>query len=402
MNEEHNNNQNDNLSMPFYTAPVASDGSTTEVNYNPPVATPPPVQPAPQPVQQPVQQAVQTTEQSIIPEKYKQQPVTPQGFTPGTVSEYAKDESLVVDDSDRLVKAFIGKNYDKFLTKSFSWPYFFFGMNYLLYRKMYAKAIILSTVSVALGLILQLIFPLLIGICAVPPVIIMFLYTFKVNSSYYYFANKKVKKIEYAHPELDKDQLEKLCASKGGGSILNYLLGSIIYSFAMSIVGGIVTFIVVMVLMANGPTYKGEDFAKENFDIDAFTYTLPESYEKDETNEIEHVYNYLEKKKTVCHFSMDKLADYKSAEKLSEEFLKYGNENLMDKNEDKYKQRDNFKGTGNEWYVIEKGDNLRYYFGEINEEEVYLITLTSDTNDYSVTSKCFIDAETFIGSLKTR
>jgi hypothetical protein len=214
-------------------------------------------------------------------------------------------------------------------------------------------------------------------------------------------SNKKVKKIEYANPNLDNAQLEKLCASKGGGSILNYILGSIIYSFAMSIVGGIVAAIVMIVLAANGPTYKGEDFAKEKFDLDTYEYVMLDTYSKDETKESEYVYYYKEKNKNVCSINIDKLADYKSAEKLSEEFLKYNNEQITDKNEYKYKQQDNFKGTGNEWYVITKGDELRYYFGEL-DEEVFLITLKSDTNDYSVTSKCFSDAESFIGSLKTR
>ena len=53
------------------------------------------------------------------------------------VKELTDTNTMINIDDDSLIKLFIGNNYNKIVSLKFSFPTFFFGPLYLLYRKQY-------------------------------------------------------------------------------------------------------------------------------------------------------------------------------------------------------------------------------------------------------------------------
>ena len=63
------------------------------------------------------------------------------------------------NDDEELLKAFIGKNYEKITTKSFNYPGFFFNSLYMFYRKMFGLGFLSSIIiSIILTLVLNFVF----------------------------------------------------------------------------------------------------------------------------------------------------------------------------------------------------------------------------------------------------
>ncbi len=141
--------------------------------------------------------------------------------------------------NEDLLKAYIGKNYDKITGKGFNWAAFLFGGFYMFYRKMYLYGFILMVFldSVCiyfmkvseLSLMVQL-FILLFYLI----VIVIVGSTF--NAMY---LNKSVNKITELQNSISKDKLLEKCKKTGGTSLLVAIVLTIILS-------GLASFIAVM------------------------------------------------------------------------------------------------------------------------------------------------------------
>ena len=136
---------------------------------------------------------------------------------------------------EELLKAFIGKNYDKITTKTFNFAGFFFNSLYMFYRKMFLYGIILAIINI---LILNIIKNNII-IILLDVVIGLF-----VNKIYLYNANKKIAKIKFENQLKTTEELKNICSSKGGTSGKNIFLGIVstfgiafIISLIMTMVG---------------------------------------------------------------------------------------------------------------------------------------------------------------------
>ena len=124
--------------------------------------------------------------------------------------------------NDELLYPFVGKNYEKFVTKNFNFAAFFFSIAYLLYRKMYGFTFIIMVVSLLISYFVKnpiylagasFALSLVLGIIA--------------NKRYISFCNNKIINIKQKYPHYDKDQLIAICKKKGGTSVLSVFFGFI-------------------------------------------------------------------------------------------------------------------------------------------------------------------------------
>lgn len=136
---------------------------------------------------------------------------------------------------DELLRAFIGKNYEKITTRTFNFAGFFFKTFYMLYRKMFLYAILLFLVNlVVLNLIDNFIVTLAFNVAV----------GFLVNRIYLFYAKKKIDKIKIQNKQKDINELKSICSAKGGTSVGKIFLGllaelgiTLVVLFAMFAVG---------------------------------------------------------------------------------------------------------------------------------------------------------------------
>ena len=138
-----------------------------------------------------------------------------------------------------LLEIFIGKNVSKITKAGISWPSFFLGPVYLLYRKMYlygiAVWVILAISSMFLPSFVSIIYFAIgaaIGI--------------KFNAYYMKHAQEQIAKIKRENSSISHEQLVLMCSKKGGTSIIATLLPGVLF-FA------IIVIMVILQLSSSGP-----------------------------------------------------------------------------------------------------------------------------------------------------
>ncbi len=113
---------------------------------------------------------------------------------------------------EELIKAYIGKNYEKISQKSFSLPAFFLTSIYLLYRKLYIYTLILIIGSIVLSFI-----PL---ISLISSLLISIVLGLKFNEIYLEEVKRKVEIIKLENKTATKEELLDICSKKGGTNIV--------------------------------------------------------------------------------------------------------------------------------------------------------------------------------------
>ena len=155
---------------------------------------------------------------------------------------------------EELLKAFIGKNYDKITTKPFNFAGFFFTVFYMFYRKMFLYGTILAIAHMVIlcivnSIIVTIIFIIAMGLLA--------------NKIYLYYSKKKIIKIKLQNPQKNINELKDICSKKGGTSILILILG-ILDVLAIIIITSI---IIVSVGIGNGIKSLSNNFNNLNITV---------------------------------------------------------------------------------------------------------------------------------------
>lgn len=141
-------------------------------------------------------------------------------------NNYKEENSANILNDDELLRAFIGKNYDKITTKKFNFAGFFFTGLYMCYRKMFAYGILTFLLSIIVINISNLPY-LIFGVGAVVGCF--------VNKIYLNYAQKKIISIKAKNQGKSGEELIRICTSKGGTSIGKMFLGFIV-QFAVAII----------------------------------------------------------------------------------------------------------------------------------------------------------------------
>ena len=134
------------------------------------------------------------------------------------------DNNNVIDDYS-LIDAYIGKNADKLRIGNFSGNTFFFGMMYVLYRKMW----LLGITWLVLSMIINKFLPSYAGFLTGALNLTVSL-TFK--SMYLKHVKEEVEKIKATNPEKTPEQLLEICRKKGGTTIVPVIIACLLYAIA--------------------------------------------------------------------------------------------------------------------------------------------------------------------------
>ncbi len=130
---------------------------------------------------------------------------------------------------DILIDNFIGKNVNKILTKSFSFPAFFFGPIYMLYRKLYLYGFALWVFNIIMAYFLPS-FYMYINIGVSIALALIF------NKLYLNHAHEEISKIKQSTAGLSIDAIVLECRRKGGTNKLIPIVFGIIYLIYYSFV----------------------------------------------------------------------------------------------------------------------------------------------------------------------
>lgn len=170
------------------------------------------------------------------------------------------------EENKELLKAYIGKNYEKITTKKFNFAGMFFGAFYMFYRKMFGYATIvflinLTILNVIKSSLLNLITFLLVGIF--------------VNDIYVKYANKKINNIKSKNLSKNIDELKSICANKGGTSLGYLFLGIITEIFIAIIITLIMALFNISTIL--GQIIKIPNLKDWNTTVDTNNSTLVEN-----------------------------------------------------------------------------------------------------------------------------
>lgn len=119
-------------------------------------------------------------------------------------------ESLTNED---YLKAYIGNNYEKIIKRNGSLWTFLFGYSYLLYRKMWASALLLMLFYILLYNNLEA------NLAYLCHQLVSLILTFSFKTLYVQRSQKKIEQIKVRNSEKTNEEILEICKKKGGTSI---------------------------------------------------------------------------------------------------------------------------------------------------------------------------------------
>lgn len=130
--------------------------------------------------------------------------------TNNTHEDQYKYSQAYSNTEENSLKAYIGKNYEQLKQPRFSFPAFFLGGYYLIYRKIYLYGFLLLLLNISILFLPELIFILFF---------VNIIVATNFNKLYYSFATKKVDNLKRKNENKSTRELVELCKQKGGTSI---------------------------------------------------------------------------------------------------------------------------------------------------------------------------------------
>lgn len=287
------------------------------------------------------------------------------------------NKSFVTNNSnndEELLKAYIGKNYEKITNNKFNFSAFFFNAFYLCYRKMALLGILVFTINAILCFfvnpLLSIVFNIVIGA------------TF--NKLYLKKAGKKINKIKSDNLNATGDTLIALCTDKGGVSIVRIILGSFVII--------VIAFITVMIaVMMGAVTIFGnlfKDFADKTADglngnyngvliydssvniKDEFSIT-PVGPFQDESEEYSYEYKFENEEGARvfkdCSFSLNAVQGFSDGSTLVKQMSEYDSDNITDNLSTQVLNDINWT-----WFSKTNGIGTTYYYGTTKNNKAYL------------------------------
>lgn len=275
---------------------------------------------------------------------------------------------------EELLRAFVGKNYEKLTIKSFNFAGFFFTTFYMFYRKMYGYAILmflldLVVLNVIKMTIVTLAFNVIVGLL--------------VNKLYISFARKKIRKIKINNTYKSADELRDICTVKGGTSVGSIFLGLLleiviaigaviimgIFGLASGFGGLISSFANGLNFSSNG-TYDGMIMTDTSVNIaNEFSITVPGKFEN-ESSDYEYEYNYSSGNGIFdkCKVTMSVPEGYSNAENLINQMSLY----YVDDNPTEV-TKTNINNIDWYWFSLNDGFGETYYYGTSKNNKVFLL-----------------------------
>ena len=263
---------------------------------------------------------------------------------------------------EKYIEAYIGKNYDKIMNSSFSWPTFLISIIYFFYRKLWLYAIIYYIISFIITLIFDTIFKMP-TITSLISVIYSFIVAKKFKDLYLYKINRDIKKIRMSTND-EKEILEKI-KKKGGVSNIALIISIVIYSVIL-----IISYKEEYERISNILNNTG-DITEEK--VTNIQYNVPEGFVNNYESNTYSSYKYTDEEND-CNFIIQTMNN------------NYDNEETYLKNV--------YQANNIESIVI--NNNTWYYF---NEENTYIYALIYEDKLYTLNYYINIDSGVCSSSL---
>lgn len=258
---------------------------------------------------------------------------------------------------EELIKEYVGKNYEKIKNSKFSWPTFFLGPLYFLYRKLYIYAIIWTLIILIFGILSPaLTFFIQIGLSIAFPK----LYLDK--------AKRKVIEIQKFNKNLSKEDIIKLCRKTGK---VNIILPALIITSIVGMISLIITVVIEEIKQEEIITNQTQT------KIDSLEYKIPEGFKAENYNTDNYKSYTYKKDYNYCRISFSTINKY--VYENNEQYLKVG---LTEK--EKAIPTDIKTINGKNWLHLNIVDNYfkeDYYVLEDNSKYYKLNTYDNNTTD---------------------
>lgn len=283
---------------------------------------------------------------------------------------------------ETLEKAFIGPNYDKIKQEKFSFPAFFFGFYYLLYRKMWLYTLAWITIIILASIfiseymiVLNVGMSILIGIF--------------FNKFYIKHVSKKIDKIKANNQDKTQEELLKICKKKGGNSPLAIVI--VIFAFIIILTALVTIFSISKFskFITNDTIYS----RKDNYQIEELSYEVPSQYSLSNYS----TDTYKNYKKTnedeYCRLSISSHGTY--SYKTEEEYLK---KSVYASVGDKVSDIQTITINNNDWKLItvEKEYKTSYTYVILYKDKIYEVEYEIQKDS----DTCSTDYKTFLNTLR--
>lgn len=292
---------------------------------------------------------------------------------------YNYNYSNITDET--LEEAYVGPNYEKIKKGRFSIAAFFFGIYYLIYRKMWLYALgWLALIIAGNILISEYVSILSLGIFIAAGI--------GFNKLYMQHVKKKIEKLKDQYSNRSKEELLKICKEKGGVSV-----GGVIFIFFLIFTIAIIA-IVVLSISELGDSFNFDNNsikAKDNNKIGELSYEAPSGYELSKYSS--ESYKSYSSDKDYCNFSIQTRETY--SYKTEEEYL---NNTVYASIGDKVSEVQTKTINNRDWKLItvENDIIITYHYAILFKDKIY-------EAEYYVRKEndnCQVDYEQFMNTLR--
>lgn len=248
---------------------------------------------------------------------------------------------------EKYIEAYIGKNYDKIMNSSFSWPTFLVSIIYFFYRKLWLYALIYYIINFLITLMFDSIFNMS-TITSLISIIYSFIVAMKFKDLYLYKINRDIKKIRMSTNN-EEEILEKI-KKKGGVSNIALIIALVVY-----LVVFIITFKEEYERISNILNNIG-DITEEK--VTNIQYNVPEGFVNNYESNTYSSYKYTDEEND-CNFVIQTMNNT------------YDNEEAYLKNVYQANNIESIVINNNTWYYFNE-DNT-YIYALIYEDKLYTL-----------------------------
>ncbi len=280
-----------------------------------------------------------------------------------------------------FIDAYIGKNKEKIKTNKFSFPTFFFGIWYLLYRKMWLFSIIwLTIICIFNCLDLDYTEIILLVICL--------FFALLFNKLYLRKANRKVQKIRNKYKDKSNEDLIKLLKKSGGTTVVPIVITIclIVISFF------IILTVSIYQIMEEKVTDKFK-FQEQYHDNDyELNYLLPKQFELKTNSSYYQNYSYVGDS-SYCTVTIKNIKSY-----LYSDAKDYMEQNIYVRSADEVSPIEEKNINQSRWFYqgVKSTSNSKYYYASLYQGRIYFVEFNIYQDDDNF---CMNSYNSFIKSL---
>ena len=330
----------------------------------------------------------QTIQPNIVePKPINSVPITNNAQPQSTINNQAMPNNIQqpinIESDEELLKAYVGKNYDKITKKKFNFSAFFFGSLYLCYRKMLLFGLLLFIITIIATNFISPIISLLL----------MFIMGLATNQFYINYANKKIKQIKDKHPDSSREELISLCTSKGGTSFPRLIVGLIIQLIVAIIVALILSIIGLSSLFGNlindfmnrnnsgfNTTFEGANgviIYDSSININDEFHLTPVGPFQDESDEYGYEYGFRYEESAdifnECSFSLYAVTGFSDGDDLIRQLVESNSDNIVDNIATQSINDINWT-----WFSETDRIGTTYHYGTTKDNKAYLFEYQID------------------------